>query len=437
MSNTITLENVQRLALENYYHSFTWKIPWPEMPAVPLLHTMEAISDVFSARKPVTQPDLTAMETGLLSGVPTTYFLTLPEDVRKMLHRERTSEPPSTQDDLALVEVDLDESPLRQRPSLALLQKPLYTETGLIPRQQRAEVRHARLLSKLPQNEAKSPARNMEAASAFAIQMAASFKHAKKLDLTFASFVQHICTQKLGLLPNESTLSLTKRLLALSKEISNMAHFWVHVCNIASGSPCTTSFGEPQKSWLRDYLALLAEHGCKDDLYHVQNDKASTEGWTVVLRDGQPALRAGNSKAVPCAVLPLFPCEGENPHSFGHAGARVSHLVFDGVTVPDKAPCEPLVLGSKLLLPDQATTEGSSMRRYTPNADYKVYLDETPCTGTMVLSVDVASGRAKYCIINARVKHERRLATQTEQKKCVVDWTDDEIQPPEKKIRLS
>ena len=253
---------------QKFYTEFLWSVPLPKPVQSPLLYEPTVVKEAGQfPRRNISSADLAGMATGLLEGIDTSYFVMNPDDIREMTDivttnekefeesqktRERAGYPRLTnasamqrnknltESDFKLVDVDFDEDPLshRQLPSLALLQKPLYTEIGLIPK----EVRHAARLSRLVGDTQDALGEDSQAflehhgrsSGAMAHDVPAThripknddewreavnlgFRRAARLDHSFNDFLDNISIGKLGVkhIKEEERVELARKLLRL------------------------------------------------------------------------------------------------------------------------------------------------------------------------------------------------------------------------------
>ncbi|KAH9598943.1 hypothetical protein LSM04_004383 [Trypanosoma melophagium] len=169
-------EFIRRCKLQ-YYYEFSWRVPFPQVPAAPLLYLPEAFAELLwdSAPLGVMGAELDAMAAGVLERVPLAHALLQPEAVGSAVRlaaegEERLAElqrraaaaglperltwrpeevnPHLNAADAALLDTDIDLNLVleRDKPSLTLLQRPLYTDMGLVPQEQRHLERLARIV---------------------------------------------------------------------------------------------------------------------------------------------------------------------------------------------------------------------------------------------------------------------------------------------------
>ncbi|KAG8341227.1 hypothetical protein ERJ75_001434100 [Trypanosoma vivax] len=166
-----------RCCKERYHFELSWQVPFPQIPAVPLLYLPQVATELLSDPSPlgVMQSELDAMSVGVLDRIPLAYHLLLPDMVSEarqlsMEHEKHVEEvqqqnarmglpekltwrpvelnPSLDPADADLLDTDIDLNLVleRDKPSLTLLQRPLYTDMGLVPHEQRHLERLARIV---------------------------------------------------------------------------------------------------------------------------------------------------------------------------------------------------------------------------------------------------------------------------------------------------
>ncbi|ESL06319.1 hypothetical protein TRSC58_06009 [Trypanosoma rangeli SC58] len=166
-----------RRCQQQYYFEFSWEVPFPRVPASPLLYIPEAFRELLNDASPlgVMQAELDAMSEGVLERIPLAYYLLRPEVVEETrsiaaeceqrveeLQRQATIaglterltwrpeevNPYLERADAELLDTDIDLNLVleRDKPSLTLLQRPLYTDMGLVSQEQRHLERLARIV---------------------------------------------------------------------------------------------------------------------------------------------------------------------------------------------------------------------------------------------------------------------------------------------------
>ncbi|ORC90178.1 uncharacterized protein TM35_000092280 [Trypanosoma theileri] len=169
-------EFIRRCKLQ-YYYEFSWRVPFPQVPAAPLLYLPEAFAELLRDPAPlgVMGAELDAMAAGVMERIPLAHPLLRPEEVGAAVRlaaegEERLAElqrrataaglperltwkpeevnPHLNPADAALLDTDIDLNLVleRDKPSLTLLQRPLYTDMGLVPQEQRHLERLARIV---------------------------------------------------------------------------------------------------------------------------------------------------------------------------------------------------------------------------------------------------------------------------------------------------
>ncbi|EAN81575.1 hypothetical protein, conserved, partial [Trypanosoma cruzi] len=165
---TMTPGEFIRRCQQQYYFEFSWEVPFPRVPAAPLLYLPDAFKELLSDPSPlgVMQAELDAMSEGVLERIPLAYYLLRPEVVEearniameceqrveelqrqaavdglpeRLTWRPEEVNPYLERADAELLDTDIDLNLVleRDKPSLTLLQRPLYTDMGLVPQEQR------------------------------------------------------------------------------------------------------------------------------------------------------------------------------------------------------------------------------------------------------------------------------------------------------------
>lgn len=241
-----------RRCQQRYYFEVQWQVPFPQQSAAPLLYYPAAYKDLLNnpAAVGVMQAELDGMAEGVLPQIPLAYYPLRPGCVHearaaaketerrteelqrqaraagqleRLTWRPEDVNPDLHPADIKLLDTDLDSSLVLQRdlPSLTLLQRPLYTDTGLVPAEERHTARLARIVPQELRNVSQTQGAAMlpgspmspgspqgpGAASAFEqtdekswmYGVRRSFQRVRALDEQYAKFLGDLAHGKLGL----------------------------------------------------------------------------------------------------------------------------------------------------------------------------------------------------------------------------------------------
>lgn len=299
---------------QRYYFDFAWSVAFPEQPPAPLLYYPDTYKNLLHdpAAIGVMQAELDAMSDGVLERIPLAYYPLQPgvlEEARAVaLETERHVEemqakakatgqlerltwnaedvnPHLDRADADLLDTDIDSSLVLQRdlPSLTLLQRPLYTDMGLVPQEQRHAARLARIVPEdlrslsqaaglpgspmlpgSPQGPGgavatfETPEGALTKQREWVQEVQRSFKQARTLDQQYDHFVKGLVHGKLGLdraNPDHVQLArqLWRRLFRHTKS-SQQREVWNLLCQFSS------TYGEkPHAEAVRELMSGLTE----------------------------------------------------------------------------------------------------------------------------------------------------------------------------------
>ncbi|KEG14703.1 hypothetical protein DQ04_00341180 [Trypanosoma grayi] len=338
-------EVIRRCKLQ-YYFEFSWQVPFPQVPAAPLLYFPEAFGELLNDPTPlgVMQAELDAMSEGVLERIPLAYHLLHPEVVEETRQRAMKCEqlveemqqqalaaglperltwrpeevnPHLEPADAELLDTDIDLHMVleRDKPSLTLLQRPLYTDMGLVPQEQRHLERLARIVPDVLRSQVQSSSSQKpqqmgellslpgqlgtpihatedstqatfsrgqqgdEASKRWLDGVRKSFRFARTLDSHYEKLLETLARTKLGLdSKNQAAIKLTRRLWHLlfdGTKKNQQRDVWHQLCRFSSnydGRPeaadylerAITSLNLPNsKMWpelLQEYTELLKEY---------------------------------------------------------------------------------------------------------------------------------------------------------------------------------
>ncbi|RNF02819.1 uncharacterized protein Tco025E_08318 [Trypanosoma conorhini] len=319
-----------RRCQQQYYFEFSWEVPFPRVPAAPLLYLPEAFKELLNDPLPlgVMQAELDAMSEGVLARIPLAYYLLRPEVVEEArgiaveceqrveeLQRQATVaglterltwrpeevNPYLERADAELLDTDIDLNLVleRDKPSLTLLQRPLYTDMGLVSQEQRHLERLARIVPEAlrgqPHLSSSQDSQTMGGAwtssdgvggvpphAGEELTQAStrsngppatgspqqwldgirnSFRFARTLDTHYEKLLESVAQKKLGLdCKDPATMSLTRRLWQLLFEGTNKAQqrgFWHQLCRFSSNYDAR---GEVMEQLRRAVIELQMPH---------------------------------------------------------------------------------------------------------------------------------------------------------------------------------
>ncbi|EKG04654.1 hypothetical protein TCSYLVIO_004285 [Trypanosoma cruzi] len=317
-----------RRCQQQYYFEFSWEVPFPRVPAAPLLYLPDAFKELLSDPSPlgVMQAELDAMSEGVLERIPLAYYLLRPEVVEearniameceqrveelqrqaavdglpeRLTWRPEEVNPYLERADAELLDTDIDLNLVleRDKPSLTLLQRPLYTDMGLVPQEQRHLERLARIVPETLRSQSlfySSQGPNamgesldslggigiplycgeewtqagcgngqaaMEAQQKWLDGVRKSFRFARTLDTHHDKLLELVAQTKLGLdCKNPAAMCLTRRLWQLLFEDTNKGQqrsVWHQLCRFSSNYD---DRGEAEEQLRRAVVDLQLPH---------------------------------------------------------------------------------------------------------------------------------------------------------------------------------
>lgn len=255
-----------------------WGVPFPELPAVPYLYYPDEYRELVESTVPVgvMQSELDAMRVGLLESIPLAYYPLHPtalEEARQAAQRvaaakkkasgavnrdgaawRSSSSTPSSSSSssrliargqldpgdarIADIVVDRNEIQIRNLPSLTHVQRPLYTDIGLVPQEQRHAARVARLQPPVVEARPDAALATAEARKAWQEAMESSFEEAAQVDAGFYHFMGDVAETKLGLdRANAAHLRIARSIWkCLFGQVpkSQQAKVWHAICHFSS-----------------------------------------------------------------------------------------------------------------------------------------------------------------------------------------------------------
>lgn len=265
-----------RLCRNAFYYHTSWSVPYPEVPAAPMLYYPDEYRRMVESPVPlgVMQSELDAMQLGVLDSIPLAYYPLNPTAIeearlamrRNLALRKRAEAATATAGgdgadasaltnaairqelrgrldagdaDIARIIVDPNEIQIRNLPSLTHVQRPLYTDIGLVPQEDRHAARLART-----QPKASLPAANTAAVTTaemlrqWRLDVQDSFHEASQVDDGFARFIAEVAHTKLGLnRADPAHLQLTRALwrrLFTNTTRDQQQKVWYALCRFSS-----------------------------------------------------------------------------------------------------------------------------------------------------------------------------------------------------------
>ncbi|KPI83071.1 hypothetical protein ABL78_7905 [Leptomonas seymouri] len=436
-----------------YYHT-SWSVPYPEVPESPMLYYPDEYCRLVESPAPlgVMQSELDAMQMGVLDSIPLAYYPLNPtaiEEVRlamqsSLLKRKRaeaaaaadgaeaTSTSAATQNELrgrlapgdaeiASIIVDPNEIQIRNLPSLTHVQRPLYTDIGLVPQ----EDRHAARVARTQPKESKPSTAAVATADIlrqWRLGVQGSFQEASRVDDGFARFIAEVAQTKLGLdRTNPQHLRLTRALwnrLFQDTTREQQQKVWYALCRFSSTFDDTRSLEAavaqmrldreslklPQYStcWLpllREYVGAVSDYaaslagGVEQRRENLQfHDKELDElysgnVYTNIELDGKLVRTSADrqkSAIYPVEVMPVYPsgyqrAAGKGPSVLqlqdteeldflAERDASLHHVILPDAVLPKSAVRRPhmLVGDSNLLVAEESdfgsVQPGSTLR---------------------------------------------------------------------------
>ncbi|KAG5473776.1 hypothetical protein LSCM1_04406 [Leishmania martiniquensis] len=466
LSEHASFGDVLRACRNAFYYHTSWSVPYPEVPAAPLLYYPEEYKRMAESTMPlgIMHSELDAMQTGLLDSIPLAYYPLAPnalEQAREALKRaaalKRRAAATSEADaatsssstsaanapdrarplhghldpadaEIARIVVDPNEIQLRNLPSLTHVQRPLYTDIGLVPQ----EERHAARVARTQPTEAKphdAALTTAELVRQWRLDVQASFVEALQIDSSFARFIGEIAHAKLGLDRNNvSHLRLTRALWALlyrgttKRQQRKVWYALCHFSSVFSDVPETSTtavaqllhdteaVGLPQycTNWrplledytraVRDYVAALAggvDQRRENLKFHDRELDQLYMGsvYTNIELEGKLARTSADrlkNPIYPVEVVPVFPSGYQQAASLGAAAVRLHdseeldflaerdaslhHVVLPDAVLPKSAAARPnmLVGGCNLLVADDGdftNVQPGATLRYSVSAE--------------------------------------------------------------------
>lgn len=259
---TTSVPKAVRMLRHHYLMDLNWAVAMPHVPDSPLLYYPAEYTELLTnpAAIGVMQSELDAMECGVLEAIPLAFYPLKPGVVaearhaaaetaghtaaasarvrasgqleRVLLRPEDANHPSLTPGDRKLLESELGSDSVlsRENPSLTLLQRPLYTDMGLVSQEERHRERLARIVPQelrhlscgagLPGSPL-SPGSPVGGGGGGVVQLAAavfetdaeaeakrkgwveevsrSFRQVRAIDVAFDRFLEALTSSKLGL----------------------------------------------------------------------------------------------------------------------------------------------------------------------------------------------------------------------------------------------
>ncbi|KAK7200036.1 hypothetical protein NESM_000053100 [Novymonas esmeraldas] len=470
-----------------YYHT-SWSVPYPEVPAVPLLYYPDEYKRLTESPMPVgvMQSELDAMQIGLLDSIPLAYYPLSPnalEEARQAAQRtalrkqlaaavaaatddarpapsssaggaaRRARLPQARLDpgdaEIARIVVDADEIQIRNLPSLTHVQRPLYTDIGLVPQEERHAARIARTLpaEARPRDTAVTTA---DVVRQWRLSVQASFAEAAEVDEDYSRFIREVAHAKLGLDRDSAEhLRLTRSLWSLlyrgttRRQQRKVWHALCHFSSVYSGASSasesvaatqllrdTASLDLPRYAadWrpvlleythaVDDYVATLAggvEQRRESLQFHDRELDQLFTGmvYTNIELGGKLArTNADRLKTVvyPVEVVPVYPSGYEQAAALGTAAMRLHdseeldflaerdaslhHVLLPDAALPKSAAARPnmLVGGCNLLVAedgDFSHVQPGATLRYgvSPENTYQALHQDSANTASYLLRV--------------------------------------------------
>lgn len=446
LSQHASFGDVLRACRNAFYYHTSWSVPYPEVPATPMLYYPDEYKRMIESTMPlgIMQSELDAMQTGLLDSIPLAYYPLVPnalDEARQALRRaallkrraaaaaeaddaasssstsaanasDRARPPHGRLDpgdaEISRIVVDANEIQIRNLPSLTHVQRPLYTDIGLVPQ----EERHAARVARTQPTEARphdAALTTEEMVRQWRIDVQSSFVQASQIDSDFARFIGEVAHAKLGLDRNSAShMRLTRALWSLLFQDTTKRQqrkVWYIICHFSStfsDAPAaseaavaqllreTEALGLPQylTSWrpllieytraVDDYAAELAggaEQRRENLQFHDRElDQLYTGNvYTNIELDGKLVRTSADrlkNTIYPVEVVPVYPSGYEQAASMGAAALRLHdseeldflaerdaslhHVILPDAVLPKAAASRPnmLVGGCNLLVAD-------------------------------------------------------------------------------------
>ncbi|KPA80470.1 hypothetical protein ABB37_04692 [Leptomonas pyrrhocoris] len=271
-----TFGDALRMCHNAFYYHTSWSVPYPEVPASPMLYYPDEYRRLVDSPAPlgVMQSELDAMQMGVLDSIPLAYYPLNPTAIeearlamqRNLLKKKRTEAAATTtaateaspttnvaaaaaarhglrgrlapgDAEIARIIVDPNEIQIRNLPSLTHVQRPLYTDIGLVPQ----EDRHAARVARTQPKESKPVTAAVTTADMlrqWRLDVQASFQEAGQVDAGFARFIAEVAHTKLGLdRTNPRHLHLTRALwsrLFQGTRREQQHKVWYALCRFSS-----------------------------------------------------------------------------------------------------------------------------------------------------------------------------------------------------------
>jgi hypothetical protein len=265
-----TFGDALRMCRNAFYYHTSWSVPYPEVPASPMLYYPDEYRRMVESAAPlgVMQSELDAMQMGILDSIPLAYYPLNPtaidearEAMRRNLLRKKHAEAAAADGveggastnaaarreprgrldpgdaEIARIIVDPNEIQIRNLPSLTHVQRPLYTDIGLVSQ----EDRHAARVARTQPKESKQPMAAVTTADMlrqWRLDVQASFQEAGQVDDGFARFIAAVAHTKLGLdRENPEHLRLTRALwsrIFTNTTKEQQQKVWYALCRFSS-----------------------------------------------------------------------------------------------------------------------------------------------------------------------------------------------------------
>ncbi|GET90397.1 hypothetical protein, conserved [Leishmania tarentolae] len=486
LSQQASFGDVLRACRNAFYYHTSWSVPYPEVPAAPMLYYPDEYKRMIESTMPlgIMQSELDAMQAGLLDSIPLAYYPLAPnalDEARQALRHaallKRRAAAAAEVDDaasssstsaanasdrvrlphgrldpgdaeIARIVVDANEIQIRNLPSLTHVQRPLYTDIGLVPQ----EERHAARVARTQPDEAKAHDAALtteEMVRQWRMDVQSSFVQASQIDSGFERFIGEVAHGKLGLdRDSASHMRLTRALWALLFQDTTKRQqrkVWYMICHFSStfsDAPAasetaamqllreTEALGLPLYSsrWrpllleytqaVSDYVAALAggaEQRRENLQFHDKElDQLYTGNvYTNIELDGKLVRTSADrlkNTIYPVEVMPVYPSGYQKVASMGSAvmhlrdseeldflaegDASLHHVILPDAVLPKAAASRPnmLVGGCNLLVADDgdfANVQPGATLRYNVSEEntYQSLREDPMNTASYLLRV--------------------------------------------------